>query len=283
VLRKSGDRLLVVKDAQTLLEVELTRLTSVVLLSTVQVTTQALCALLEAGLELALITAQGKLLGQLTPPLARNLALRRAQYQKETEELFTFRLARTVTVAKLSNQAEVLRRYSWDQSGAQPAVEEATARIERTLSAVETVSGLEQLRGLEGTAAAAYWSAFSTLVHSQGFVFTGREYHPPPDPVNALLSFGYALLTNLLTSALDAYGFDPFLGFFHAETYGHPSLALDLVEPFRAPVVDRMVLRLLGLRMLAPSDFEPSEEGGVRMNDRARESSFVSGRARWPG
>jgi CRISPR-associated protein Cas1 len=105
--------------------------------------------------------------------------------------------------------------------------------------------------------------------------FSGREKHPPPDPVNAAVSLGYSLLTNLLTSQLDAVGFDPYLGFLHEETYGHPALALDLAEPFRAPVVDRMVIRLFNLKVLEPDDFQPHGEGGLHMTDQALRRFFA--------
>mgnify|MGYP000859771955 CR=1 FL=1 len=98
----------------------------------------------------------------------------------------------------------------------------------------------------------------------------GREGARQRGRLNAALSFGYTLLTNMMTSLLDAYGLDPFMGFMHTETYGTPALALDLVEPFRAPVVDRMVVRLFNLRMLDPEDFAPEgEEPGLRMSEDA--------------
>jgi CRISPR-associated protein Cas1 len=103
------------------------------------------------------------------------------------------------------------------------------------------------------------------MFKAEGVDFTHRRYHPSPDPVNAVLSFGYALLTSSLHSLLDAVGFDPFLGFFHTESYGRPSLALDLIEPYRAPVVDRFAVRLFNLRMLKPDDFESDGEGGVQL------------------
>jgi len=274
VVRRSGCRLLVEKDDRQLLEVELTDLDSVLLLSTVTVTTPALCALLQAGVETAFLTGQGKLLGQLTPPLARNLALRRAQYEKERDPLFALRQARVLLTAKIDNQRQVLLRHAADYSGPQPAVEAAASRLEQLLLALGNSPDLPALLGVEGRAAALYWQAFAEMLKAEGLAFSGRRAHPPPDPVNAVLSFGYTLLTNLLTSLLDGYGFDPWLGFLHSETYGHPSLALDVVEAYRAPVVDRLALRLFNLRILQPGDFFPYEEGGVRMTDDALRRFF---------
>lgn len=269
VLRKQGQQVTVEKEGQTLLAVELGRLQSVVVCSAVQVTTQALCSLLEAGVELAIVNARGKLLGQLTPPLARNLPLRRAQFYKERDPDFALRQSKSILAAKMANQAQVLTRHAWDQPGEQREVAIAAQQIEAIAAGIGAVPDVAALLALEGQAAALYWGVFGCLLSAEGVEFSRRRKHPSPDPVNAALSFGYTLLTNLLTSALDAYGFDPFLGFLHSETYGHPSLALDLVEPFRAPVVDRAVVRMFNLGMLRPSDFESDEEGGMRMSEEA--------------
>lgn len=274
LVRRSGRSLIVEKDGQQLLEVELADLDSVLVLNTVSITTPALCALLQAGVETAFLTSHGRLLGQLTPPSSRNLPLRRSQYDKERDPCFALRQSRALLAAKLDNQRQVLMRYASDYPGSQPAVEAAAEELARLGAALGLAAELPALLGLEGRAASLYWRAFGEMLKAQGLSFPGRRAHPPPDPVNAVLSFGYTLLTNLLTSLLDAYGFDPWLGFLHSETYGHPSLALDLVEVFRAPVVDRLALRLFNLRMLQAADFFPHEEGGVRMSEEALRRFF---------
>lgn len=279
VLRKRGERLIVEKDGKELLEVELRNLTAVLMLSGVQVTTQALVEMLEFGVEFAIMSHRGKLLGQLTPPSARNIILRKAQFAKETDKEFALLQAREVVAAKVSNSKEVLTRYAWDGLGDKNALQDGIAKLEALSKAIPSSRDAAQLLGLEGSSAAVYWKAFGTLFKSPGVVFAGRRKHPPPDPVNSLLSFGYALLTNALHSLLDGVGFDPFLGFFHEEVYGRPSLALDLVEPFRAPVVDRFVVKAFNLGVLKPSDFAPADEGGVRLTKEALRTFF----AQWEG
>ncbi len=274
VVSRSGQSLIVEKDGQQLLEVELAHLDSVLVLNTVSISTPALCALLQAGVETAFLTAQGRLLGQLTPPSSRNLLLRRSQYDKERDPTFALRQSRALLAAKLENQRQVLIRHASDSPGPQLVVEGAAEALAQLAPALHQAANLPALLGVEGRAAARYWQAFREMLKAQGFCFPGRRAHPPPDPVNAVLSFGYTLVTNLLTSLLDAYGFDPWLGFLHSETYGHPSLALDLVEVFRAPVVDRLALRLFNLRILQPRDFSPHPEGGVRMCDEALRRFF---------
>ncbi|MGO9569892.1 MAG: CRISPR-associated endonuclease Cas1 [Desulfomonilaceae bacterium] len=274
VLRKRGERLVVEKEDKELLEVRLRGLTSVLMLDTVQVTTQALVEMLKFGVEFAILSHRGKLLGQLTPPLARNIFLRKAQFQKETDAVFDLLQAKQIISVKVINSKEVLTRYVWDGLGDKATLDLATAKLEVISRTIESATDRDQLLGLEGSAAAVYWKSFATLFKVPDISFIGRRKHPAPDPVNAILSFGYALLTNTLQSLLDGVGFDPFLGFFHEEDYGRPSLALDLVEPFRAPVVDRFTVRLFNLGILKPTDFVLDQEGGLCLSKQALRTFF---------
>ena len=121
------------------------------------------------------------------------------------------------------------------------------------------------LLGYEGDAARRYFAGLR-LGFTGAIGFDGRARRPPPDPANALLSFGYVLLANVLASLLEACGFDPYLGFMHAVRSGRPSLALDLLEELRHPVVDRFVLRVCNRGQLRPEHFETdAERGGVRL------------------
>ena len=274
-IRKRGERLIVESpDDKCLQELEVRHLESLAILNTVQVTTQSLTQLLEHGVELAIFTRNGKLLGQLTSPLGKNIELRRRQFEKERNPEFVLGMARLIVEAKVHNQHQVLVRFRQDEPGDQPRINEAATAIEQLLPDIRCSCDIDRLRGLEGASARAYWGAFDELLKVEGVRFEGRRKHPPPDPVNALLSFGYVLLTSALHSMLDGLGFDPFLGFFHVETYGRPSLALDLVEPFRAPVIDRFVVRTFNLKILSPGDFEPDDEGGVRLKPHALKVFF---------
>lgn len=265
-VRKQGGSFLVDgPEGDRLAEVEAVHLEHACILDSVQVTTQALAAMLEQNIELAIFSHRGKLLGQLTPPTPKNVALRKAQYGKETDPAFALRQARAVAAAKVENQRQVLLRHMLDEPGDQPGAEKAAREMERLAKGFAAATDMDVLRGFEGACARAYWAAFASLFKAEGVSFAGREQHPAPDPVNAVLSFGYVLLGSMIQSMLDGLGFDPHLGFFHEESYGRPSLALDLVEPFRAPVVDRSCVRLFNLRVLSAADFEPDGEGGVRL------------------
>ncbi len=267
---------IVVKDTagQTLAEEEISRLESVAVASSVAVSVQAMTALLEEGVELAILAGQGRLMGRLCPPASKNIELRKAQYARESDAAFALGVARQIATAKVHNQIQTLLRHTWDEPGAQPAVEEALKRMEAAPAALAQAPDLETLRGLEGNAGREYWKGFGAMLKAPGVAFAGREQRPAPDPVNALLSFGYVLLGNLIHARLEAAGFDPFLGFLHVESYGRPSLALDMVEPFRAPVVDRFVARVFNLGILKPADFAPDGEGGMRLGEKGLKTFF---------
>lgn len=237
----------------------------------VQVTTQALVELLDHGIELAIFSASGKLRGQLTPPKAKNVPLRMRQYEVAASEAACLPIARELVSAKIANGAAVLRRFRANHPEALPAAE--VDELERAAEGVERAVSLDTLRGVEGAAAARYFRALGAILPAE-LGFDGRSRRPPRDPVNALLSFGYVLVGNELQALLDGMGFDPYLGFYHRLDYGRPSLALDLLEEFRAALVDRFAVGLLNLRVLGQEDFTNSPEGGVLLRREAMRRFF---------
>lgn len=259
MIRKTSDRLVVMKKREVLAEIPCAKLETIFLYGSVQVSTQALAELLDHGIELAFFTMSGRLRGQITPPKAKNVVLRMRQYELVSDKPRCLELARELVAAKIGNSAGLLRRYRTNHPDAvalQP-IQELELQAER----VKSVASLEELRGVEGSAAARYFLALTGLV-PRDIDFTGRNRRPPRDPMNALLSFGYVLVGNELQSLLDGMGFDPYIGFFHQLDYGRPSLALDLLEELRAPLIDRFSLSLLKLRKLAPADFQQTPEKG---------------------
>jgi CRISPR-associated protein Cas1 len=131
---------------------------------------------------------------------------------------------------------------------------------------------LDQIRGHEGDASAAYFGVFDALIKADGFRFEKRIKRPPRDPVNAMLSFGYTLLMHDLMAAAQIVGLDPYVGFLHADRHGKPSLALDLMEEFRSIIVDSIVLTLVNKRMIAPDEFDAQLGGVVLMAEKARKT-----------
>ena len=144
---------------------------------------------------------------------------------------------------------------------------------------MEQLSGAQDLavlRGLEGVGSKAYFAVLRAGLRWEGEqTFVKRNRRPPRDPVNALLSFGYQLLTQSIFTAVELVGLDPYAGFFHSETYGRPALVLDLVEEFRSLVVDSVVLRLINKKMLKEGNFEIGENGGVYLDRRGLKIFFT--------
>lgn len=145
--------------------------------------------------------------------------------------------------------------------------------IQTTLKKLDAQKTVQSLMGSEGIATAAYFRAFGRMFR-QEFSFTERTRRPPKDPVNALLSFGYTLLTNEILSLLVSHGFDPYIGFLHGIVYGRPSLALDLVEEFRHPIIDRFTLSLMNQRVLQPRHFRTVENGGIYLTEEGMKIFF---------
>lgn len=260
VVQKEGERLVVRKEGRPLASVPVFKVDSVVVFGGVQVSTQAVALLLANGVELAFMSVDGRLKGRLMPAESRNVLLRLQQYQRYHDADFRLKLGRAVVRGKLANARALVLRYLRNHPEA-PLVGPLRS-LEDSLAQVDTAADLDSLRGIEGRGAAAYFTAFARMLTGE-LKFSGRSRRPPGDPVNALLSLGYSLLTHEVFGAVAARGLDPYLGFYHDVRYGRPALALDLVEEFRAPVVDRMVLSLVNRRVLGPDDFEEGEEGGV--------------------
>ncbi len=251
-IRKHGGRLLVTKDENTLSEIPLRMTDSVAVFGNVQVTTQALSELLDRGIPLALYTRHGRLKGHLVPDVSKNVPLRVAQYRTAMDEAAALAIAREVVRAKLRNAGRLLADYrSHYPSDALAAACEAMRRGAERAAAANDRS---ELMGYEGAAAATYFSAFGALNRSE-LPFEGRRKHPATDPINALLSLGYTLAMNEIRAVAEGAGLEPHLGFLHRVDYGRPSLALDLLEPFRSPLVDRLTLRLVNERILTGEDF----------------------------
>jgi CRISPR-associated protein Cas1 len=141
---------------------------------------------------------------------------------------------------------------------------------------VKHATSIDQARGIEGEAANTYFSVFNELLRGSGFVFGGRMRRPPTDAVNALLSFGYSLVTQECASALQGVGLDPYVGFLHRDRPGRVSLALDLLEEFRAAWVDRFVLTLINRKQIQLNDFVTECSGAVKLTDAARKNLLTA-------
>jgi len=254
-VEKEYQRLLVTKDDEVLLRAPLSRVSHVVLVGNVGVTTPALLALLEADVGLSLISRSGQLRGRLMPPTGKNIPLRQQQYQRAQDPAFCLEVARAIVIGKVRNQRTLARRIVL----AHPSI--GTSGIEAMAAAIrsaERCQGLGGLRGAEGQAARAYFDILRQAL-PEPWRAPRRQRRPPPEPMNALQSLGYTLLTQNLMAACEVVGLDPYDGFFHADKYGRPALALDLVEEFRSVIVDSVLLTVANKGILGVDDFDQAE------------------------
>ncbi len=274
-VHQNHGRLKVTKGSEVLQEARLLDLERVVILGgSAGVTSTAATALMEAGIETAFLSSTGKFRGFLAPARGRGAALRLAQFAAYSDSTRRLALARKFVVRKLKNGDTLLGRYARNHPEFDPTRERD--RLFAAGYAAEHAESIERLMGFEGEAAAAYFSAFGRMLGG-GFRFSERSRRPPRDPANALLSFGYTLLTSEATSAVAGAGLDPSIGFLHALDDGRPSLALDLIEPFRSAVVDRLVLSVANRKVLSPlTDFTTDENLGPRLSDAARRKFLLA-------
>jgi len=214
------------------------------------------------------LTMYGRFVAATMPTIAKNVLLRVNQFKLFADPQRALGLAKAAIKAKVSNQRTLLMRSLRSRNGdectngsenGRGSDEPAARDMAELLSRVDRISDPAVLLGTEGQAAALYFSQFGRMLKAaapgRGFDFKTRNRRPPKDPVNALLSFAYAILLKDCFSALCTVGFDPYHGFFHVGRHGKPSLALDLMEEFRAIIADSVVLTLINNETLTAKDF----------------------------
>lgn len=269
-IEKDYQRILVTKDDVVLMRTPVARISHIVLVGRVGVTTPALHALLREGVGLSLVSRTGKLLGRLMPPTGKNIPRRHAQYARAQDVSFCLEIGRAIAAGKLRNQRTMARRIC---RGHEEISEAPIAEITAAIRALEGAAGLAEVRGQEGCGARAYFRILRQAI-PESWGLGRRARRPPPDPANALLSLGYSLLTQNVICAAEIVGLDPYDGFFHADKHGRPALALDLEEEFRSIIVDSAVLTLINKDLLTPDDFRPDDKGGVRLDRQALKVFF---------
>lgn len=259
---KEGETLKITDEESGEMQVRLIDISDVALFGNVSITTPALTALLKREIPVTFHSHGGWFRGVAHGIGHRNVEVRTVQYRMSFDEAACLRFAKDLVAAKIANQRTIVRR-NW-----RGTAEERQAVLDRLSVArksADAATTLTQLLGVEGDAAAVYFRAFASLLKppedKQGgsdlaaFRFEARNRRPPADPVNAMLSLAYAMLTRHLTIALASVGLDPYRGFYHAPRYGRPALALDLMEPFRAIIADSVVLSAVNTGEIGPGDF----------------------------
>jgi CRISPR-associated protein Cas1 len=262
-VEREYNRLVVADRNELLLDVPAVKVSDVVLVGRVGVTTPALQMMLEREIGLVLLNQRGEFLGRLSGGGHANVSLRRAQYIRSQEANFKLEFSRAVTLGKLWNCRVRCMRIGSDTGNEE--ARKAARKIERLLADLACANDVPGVRTIEAQGSRAYFAALRSHL-SPDWAFPARKRRPPPDPVNVLLSICYTLLTQAVHSAIDIAGLDPFCGFYHAEKWGRPALALDLMEEFRPLIADSVVITLTKNRFLSPADFqEGTPEHPVRL------------------
>lgn len=223
----------------------------------------------DEGVGIAFFTEYGRFLARVKGRQTGNVLLRRAQYRWADCSDKSVAVARLFVAAKIANSRNVLQRELRNH-GEDLKLDEAVKRLKNSLRRVQYATSVPEIMGIEGEAASSYFAVFNQLLRGAGFSFNGRVRRPPTDPVNALLSFVYSLITQECISALYGVGLDPFVGFLHQDRPGRPSLALDLLEEFRAFWADRLVLTVINRKQIQLNDFITEASGAMRLKDDAR-------------
>ena len=273
-LHKEGETVAVMHGDETVANIPLVTLDSIVCFGNVSVSPFLLGVCPEYNITVSFLSENGKYLARCQGPVAGNVLLRKAQYRISDSEQKSADVARFFLLGKIANQKRVLQRAIRDHSDKIDAasVQAVCNELDQQLSQIEKENDLDKLRGMEGDSAKAYFSVFDNLILSQKehFYFKERNRRPPLDNVNALLSFTYTLLYHDMCSALEVSGLDPAVGFLHRDRPGRLSLALDLMEEFRPFFADRLILSLINKNMITGNQFEKSASGAVLMNDDSR-------------
>lgn len=238
-----------------------------------------LCA--ESGISLTFLSPSGRFLSRVQGQVRGNVLLRKAQYALSDEESVSAELAKTFIAGKIQNYRSVLKRFERDY-GDDEEIETAVSEMDYAKRNILQCMEKGAIRGLEGNAAALYFSVFPKLIINQkeDFPFRGRNRRPPKDAVNAMLSFAYTLLTNDITAALETVGLDPYVGFFHTLRPGRTSLSLDIVEELRAYMGDRFVLSLINRKQISKNDFLYQGDGSCILTEAGRKTFLTAWQTR---
>ena len=259
-LRKEGERLIIEEDRETIADVRLLDTSQVALFGHCGISSPALHECFRREIPVTFMSYGGWFVGHAVGVGHRNAQTRAAQYKASFDEAACLRLARGFIAAKIQNCRTLLRR-NW-KDGEIPA--SLLADLQSDKRHVARAASLAQLLGVEGSAARRYFSVFAAMLApdkrvvgavAAGFDFTGRNRRPPKDPVNAMLSFAYAMLTREWTVTLSAVGLDPYRGFYHQMRFARPALALDMMEAFRPLVADSAVLTAINNGEVKVEDF----------------------------
>ncbi len=254
-IRRTGSRLLVEKDDEIILDTPIHRLTRILIFGRTQITADAMTLLLDRGIAVAMFNIRGNFNGMLINPDCNGVILRHHQHLAIESPEKCLYFAKKIVTAKLCSSVAVLRRYAANHPECD--IKNIASDILPITDSIVSADNIDSLRGYEGIVARKYFEALGIIFADGPINFSGRNRRPPQDPINALLSYGYVILTALISGMIQACQLELNLGFYHIGSQrNQPALALDLIEELRHPIVDRFVMLLLHKKCIDLKHFE---------------------------
>lgn len=267
-------------EKETKLQIPLHHLGGVVCFGDVMLSPALMHRCAEDGRSLVLLNRNGRFQARVEGPVSGNVLLRRAQHEAASNSEKTVSIAKRMVAGKIQNSRQIVLRGAREADDPNEAatLKETAASLGNALARLSVYDDLEQIRGVEGESARAYFGAFDLMVREnrEAFKLDGRNRRPPLDRMNALLSFLYAVLANDCTAGAEGVGLDPQVGFLHALRPGRPALGLDLMEELRAVLADRLALTLINRKQVTQADFVERPGGAVYLNDEGRKTVIVA-------
>lgn len=257
-IRRIGGHVSIGRNNEVLMEVPLEKVEDVTVVDHVQISSNLLTDLIQHGIPITWLSGKGQYFGTLVNTQQVDIFKQQKQFELLLNGSFYFELAKKVIAAKTHNQLTILRRYQ--RNVAEGLLESQIHNIVTLRGRIFRTENVQELMGYEGIISRVYFDALGQIVPEE-FAFSKRTKHPPRDPFNSMLSMGYSMLFNEILSSVVGQGLHPYVGFCHALAKGHPALVSDLIEEWRAPLVDSLVLSLVRKHMVNLDCFDTIEEG----------------------
>lgn len=274
------ETLKVEKDRELKLQMPLHHLGGIVCFGDIILSPRLIQKCAEDGRAIVFLDRNGRFKARIEGPTCGNVLLRLAQHQAHSDSQKCLMLARNIAAGKIQNARSILMRGAREAKGStyEARLREAAGRLAQIIERLPGCADLGGVRGCEGEAGRAYFGAFDAMVGADRtvFAFNGRNRRPPRDPINAILSFSYALLLGDCISAAEGVGLDPQLGLLHSVRPGRPSLALDLMEELRSFLCDRLALTLINRRQVTQKHFEKRAGGAASLTDNGRKEVVIA-------
>lgn len=273
-LAVSGENIVIKQDNKILVRYPFHNLEDIVLFSYLGMSPKLIKKCMDYGIGICYLTPTGRFIARLRGESKGNILLRRKQYRIGDDEKESLDISKNIIRAKIYNEKWTVERYirQYEHRIDAAHLKKSSKYLTGLLERIDQVDNVEELRGIEGVAQVTYFNCFDEMVLNQkeDFKFESRTRRPPLNSINAMLSYIYAILSNDVASALESVGLDAYAGFMHTDRPGRISLALDLVEEFRAPIADRFVLSLINMNQIGKNDFSYEDNGAVLIKEDSR-------------